>query len=262
MIVIKYGGHAMINEELSESFASDVVALVKSGEKVVVVHGGGPQIDQELKAKGLTSTSVAGLRVTTPEMMNVVEMVLSGRVLRDVTNSLIQAGGNAVGITGRDGQLLIAEQITKSATGEAIDVGQVGEISHVNPELLSTLLEGGFIPVVAPVSADRSGRAFNVNADSVAGAISGALNAERTIFLTDVPGLFRNWPDQSSLIPTITYDEATALLPTLADGMIPKVAACLRAIEMGAKSAQIVDGRGIGAVRAAIDNHSGTVFTP
>ena len=131
----------------------------------------------------------------------------------------------------------------------------------MNPELLSTLIEGGFIPVVAPVSADRSGQAFNVNADSVAGAISGALNAERTIFLTDVPGLFRNWPDQSSLIPTITYSEATALLPTLADGMIPKVAACLRAIEMGAKSAQIVDGRSIGAVRAAIDNHSGTVFT-
>jgi len=141
MIVIKYGGHAMVNDELAQSFAHDVVALSNSGEKVVVVHGGGPQIDEELKAKGLTSRSVAGLRVTTPEMMNAVEMVLSGRVLRDVTNSLIQAGGKAVGITGRDAQLLVAKQITKSATGEEINVGQVGEIVDVNPQILHVLMD-------------------------------------------------------------------------------------------------------------------------
>jgi acetylglutamate kinase len=261
MIVIKYGGHAMVNDELAQSFAHDVVALSNSGEKVVVVHGGGPQIDEELKAKGLTSSSIAGLRVTTPEMMNVVEMVLSGRVLRDVTNSLIQAGGKAVGITGRDAQLLVAKQITKSATGEEINVGQVGEIVDVNPQILHVLMDAKFIPVIAPVSADEAGRAFNVNADSAAGAIAGALQVDRTLFLTDVPGLLRKWPDQSTLISNISYAEAQSLLPTLSDGMIPKVAACLRAIEMGAKSAQIVDGREKGAVQSAIGNNSGTVFT-
>lgn len=261
MIVIKYGGHAMTNESLAASFASNVVQLVKQGEHVIVVHGGGPQIESELSLRSITSTSIAGLRVTTPEMMNVVEMVLTGRVLSDVTNAIIMAGGQAVGISGRDGQLLIAERLTKSATGESMDVGQVGEIVHVNPKLLNTLLAGGFIPVVAPVSASAAGVAYNVNADSAAGAIAGALKVDRAVFLTDVSGLYRNWPDPSSLIPKITYGEAKALLPSLADGMIPKIAACLTAIEAGAKSAQIVDGRVAGAVLDAIANDSGTVIT-
>ena len=194
-------------------------------------------------------------------MMNVVEMVLSGRVLRDVVNSLIQAGGSAVGITGRDGQTLIANPITKSATGEPIEVGQVGEIVSVNTKLLQTLLDSGYIPVVAPVSADQSGTPFNVNADSAAGAIAGALHAERALFLTDVPGLFRHWPDETSLISEISYQGAKDLLPTLADGMIPKIAACLHAIEMGAKSAQIVDGRVPGILNEAIAKNLGTVIT-
>jgi acetylglutamate kinase len=261
MIVVKYGGHAMIHGDLAKNFATDVLSLVKSEEQVVVVHGGGPQIDLELKARGLSSQSVAGLRVTTPEMMNVVEMVLTGRVLRDVTNSLIQAGGSAVGITGRDSQTLIAKQITKSATGEPIDVGQVGEIVSVNTRLLLTLLDSGFIPVVAPISADQSGNPFNVNADSAAGAIAGALHAERALFLTDVPGLLRHWPDESTLIAKISYSEAKELLPTLADGMIPKIAACLHAIERGAKSAQIVDGREPGVLNQAIVRNVGTVIT-
>ena len=261
MIVVKYGGHAMVNSALAKSFATDVVSLVKSGEQVVVVHGGGPQIDQELSSKSLTSKTIAGLRVTTPEMMNVVEMVLTGRVLRDVVNSLIQAGGSAVGITGRDGQTLIAKQITKSATGEPIEVGQVGEIVSVNTKLLQTLLDSGYIPVVAPVSADQSGTPFNVNADSAAGAIAGALHADRALFLTDVPGLFRHWPDETSLISEISYQGAKDLLPTLADGMIPKIAACLHAIEMGAKSAQIVDGRVPGILNEAIAKNLGTVIT-
>ena len=261
MIVIKYGGHAMTNETLAESFASDVVHLVQQGEQVIVVHGGGPQIEAELAQRSITSRSVAGLRVTTPEMMNVVEMVLTGRVLADVTNALIKAGGQAVGISGRDGQLLIAEQLTKSATGETIDVGQVGEIVKVNPKLLNTLLAGGFIPVVAPVSASATGVAYNVNADSAAGAIAGALQVERALFLTDVVGLYMNWPDPTSLVSKISYSEAKALLPSLADGMIPKIAACLHAIESGAKSAQIVDGRISGAVLDAIAHNSGTVIT-
>ena len=261
MIVIKYGGHAMINSELAQSFARDVVAIVNGGERAVVVHGGGPQIESELKSRGITSRSIAGLRVTTPEMMHVVEMVLTGRVLRDVTNSLIHAGGRAVGITGRDAQLLLAKKITRSATGEVIDVGQVGEIVSVNSEILDVLMDARFIPVVAPVSADANGIAYNVNADSAAGAIAGALKASRAIFLTDVPGLLRNWPDVTSLISRISYQEAKALLPSLSDGMIPKVAACLQAIEQGAKSAQIVDGRVASAVLHAIGSDSGTVIT-
>ena len=261
MILIKYGGHAMINESLASAFARDVVGLVKSGEQVIVVHGGGPQIEAELKLRSINSTSIAGLRVTTPEMMNVIEMVLTGRVLRDVTNALIQAGGMAVGISGRDGQLLLATKLTKSAIGTEIDVGQVGEIVKVNSALIETLLSGGFIPVVAPVSADEDGVPFNVNADSAAGALAGALKVERTIFLTDVPGLLRNWPDQSTLIPAITYGQARSMLPTLADGMIPKVAACLHAIEQGARSAQIVDGRVPGVIHEAIAQNIGTVIS-
>ncbi len=261
MILIKYGGHAMVDAGLAASFARDVVQLSRAGTQVVVVHGGGPHIERELAARAIHSTSIAGLRVTTPEMMDVVEMVLSGRVLRDVTNSLIQAGAKAVGITGRDGQLLVAERLRQSATGEAIDVGQVGEIVAVNTEVLLALLDSGFLPVVAPVSADRNGLAYNVNADSAAGAIAGALRVERAVFLTDVPGLFRNWPDKDSLIAKITYGEAKELLPTLSDGMIPKIAACLRAIEHGARSAQIVDGRIENAVAFALTSNGGTVIT-
>lgn len=263
MILIKYGGHAMIDPSLSSSFSSEVVELEKKGEQVIVVHGGGPQIEAELKSKSITSTSIAGLRVTTPEMMNVIEMVLTGRVLRDVTNSIIQAGGKSIGITGRDARLLIAKKITESATGEPIEVGQVGEIIHVNPEVLITLLDAGYIPVVAPVSADLSGNVFNVNADSAAGAIAGAMKVDRVIFLTDVPGLLSNWPDQASLIKKLSYREAKAILPTLSDGMIPKIAACLHAIEQGAKSAQIVDGREPHVLSRALsdENQVGTVIT-
>lgn len=150
MIMVKYGGHAMVDHKLSADFAREVVALERSGQKVVIVHGGGPQIEAELKSKSITSTSVAGLRVTTPEMMNIVEMVLTGRVLRDVTNLILQAGGNAVGITGRDAHLLVAKKVTHSAIGEPIEVGQVGEIIEVNSGILTTLIDAGFIPIVAP----------------------------------------------------------------------------------------------------------------
>ena len=261
MIVIKFGGHAMVNAELSRSFAEDVVHLVGQGERVVVVHGGGPQIEAELEFRGIGSTMVAGLRVTTPEIMDIVEKILTGRVLRDVTNAIIQAGGKGVGITGRDGQLIVVEPLTRSATGERIDVGRVGEITRVNPHLLTALLSAGYIPVVAPVSADLNGLAYNVNADSVAGAIAGALRSERTIFLTDVPGLMREWPDPKSLISALTYEEAKGLLPTVADGMIPKIAACLHAIEQGARSAQIIDGRVPGAIMKALGADFGTVIT-
>ncbi len=261
MILVKYGGHAMVNEELALSFAANVVNLVEHGEQVVVVHGGGPQIERELKTRSISTKTVAGLRVTTPEMMDVVETVLTGRVLRDVTNSLIQAGGAAVGITGRDAQLFIVEKLSKSGTGETIDVGQVGEIVTINTKIITSLLAEGFIPVVAPISADKKGIPYNVNADSAAGALAGALQVERAIFLTDVPGLLRDWPNMDSFVAQITYDEAQALLPNLSDGMIPKIAACLHAIKMGAKSAQIIDGRVPNALLDAINMDQGTVIT-
>lgn len=261
MILVKYGGHAMVNEELAASFAENVVSLRGNGEQVVVVHGGGPQIERELKARSISTETIAGLRVTTPEMMDVVEMVLTGRVLRDVTNSLIQAGGFAVGITGRDAQLFTVEKLSKSGAGESIDVGQVGEIVAVNTKIITTLLADGFIPVVAPVSADEKGIPYNVNADSAAGALAGALQVERAIFLTDVPGLLKDWPNMDSLVAQITYSEAEALLPNLSDGMIPKIAACLHAIRKGARSAQIIDGRVPNALKDAIVFNQGTVIT-
>lgn len=262
MIVIKYGGHAMTDAQLAKDFARDLAQVVASGQKVVVVHGGGPQIEQELHAREITSTMVSGLRVTTPEVMEVVEMVLAGRVLRDVTGLLNQAGASAVGITGCDGGLLMAERLTHSASGEVIDVGQVGEISSVNAQIIHTLIDAGFLPVIAPISTDGAGTVFNVNADSAAGAIAGALEVDRVIFLTDVPGVFRNWPDESSLIPHMTYEEAEQLLPLLTGGMIPKVGACMRAIAQGAKSAQILDGRVPGIIKRAVSQEIGTVITP
>jgi acetylglutamate kinase len=256
MIVIKYGGHAMTDAQLAKDFARDLAQVVASGQKVVVVHGGGPQIEHELHAREITSTMVSGLRVTTPEVMEVVEMVLAGRVLRDVTGLLNQAGASAVGITGCDGGLLMAERLTHSASGEVIDVGQVGEISSVNPQIIHTLIDAGFLPVIAPISTDGAGTVFNVNADSA------ALEVDRVIFLTDVPGVFRNWPDESSLIPHMTYEEAEQLLPLLTGGMIPKVGACMRAIAQGAKSAQILDGRVPGIIKRAVSQEIGTVITP
>jgi acetylglutamate kinase len=156
----------------------------------------------------------------------------------------------------------MAERLTHSASGEVIDVGQVGEISSVNAQIIHTLIDAGFLPVIAPISTDGAGTVFNVNADSAAGAIAGALEVDRVIFLTDVPGVFRNWPDESSLIPHMTYEEAEQLLPLLTGGMIPKVGACMRAIAQGAKSAQILDGRVPGIIKRAVSQEIGTVITP
>ena len=258
MIVIKYGGHAMTDANLQSAFANEVVSLQISGKQPVVVHGGGPQIETALEKLGIKSEFISGLRVTTPEIMSVVQQVLCGEVLRSVVSSINNAGGKAVGITGRDSNLITAIRKPKIIKGESIDLGLVGEIDHVNTSLVTTLLADGHIPVIAPVSQDKNGEPLNVNADIAAGAIAGALKAELALFLTDVSGLYRSWPDESSLISEISSNDARELLPTLSAGMIPKITACLNAIDSGATCSRISDGRISGAITNAV---SGTVGT-
>ena len=259
MIIIKYGGHAMTDANLQMAFANEIVALQRSGKQPVVVHGGGPQIEAALEKLGIQSKFISGLRVTTPEIMDVVQQVLCGEVLRYVVSSINKAGGKAVGITGRDSNLITAIRKPKLVNGESIDLGLVGEIAEVDPSLINTLLSEEFIPVIAPVSQDKSGVPLNVNADIAAGAIAGALKAELALFLTDVPGLYENWPDESSLINEISVTEARKLLPALNAGMIPKITACLNAIDSGASCARISDGRISGAITNAVSGLVGTL---
>ncbi len=247
MIVIKFGGHAMGSDPV---WMSEIAQLFKSGQKFVIVHGGGPQIDAQLKVEGIASEFKGGFRVTSPEVMKVVESVLTGTVLRSVVRSLIAVGLPAVGITGSDSKLL---EVTLKNGGE---LGLVGEVVRVNPEILTHLLIGGFIPVVAPVANDSAGRALNVNADLAAGAIAGALGADEMLFMTDVPGIYRNWPDKDSLIEEISISELAQL--QFSDGMVPKVAAAINAINSGAKSARVIDGKSLDAFHSALAGKGGT----
>ena len=258
MIVIKYGGHAMTDASLQSAFANEVLSLQQSGKQPVVVHGGGPQIEAALEKLGIKSEFISGLRVTTPEIMSVVQQVLCGEVLRSVVSSINHAGGKAVGITGCDSNLITAIRKPKLINGKSVDLGLVGEIDYVDVSVVTTLLADGYIPVIAPVSQDKNGEPLNVNADIAAGAIAGALKAELALFLTDVSGLYKNWPDESSLINGISVTEARKLLPALNAGMIPKITACLNAIDSGATCARISDGRISGAITNAV---SGTVGT-
>lgn len=247
MIVIKFGGHAMDSDP---HWMGEIAKRWSSGDQFVIVHGGGPQIDQQLKVEGVVSEFKNGFRITTPEVMKVVESVLTGSVLRSVVRSLIGAGLPAVGITGSDAGLL---QVSLKSDGA---LGLVGEVNSVNPKVLYTLLEGGFLPVVAPVSTAADGRALNINADLAAGALAGALSAQEVIFMTDVPGIYRNWPDQNSFISEITAGE----LGTIAfeGGMVPKVAAVINAISSGAKSARVIDGKSLSAFQDALLGKGGT----
>ena len=265
MIVIKYGGHAMTDEE--GLFASAIQSAVNLGEQCVIIHGGGPQIDSALKLSGIVSQFKSGFRVTSPEVFEVVQSVLSGQVLRKVVAQLRSAGLNAIGITGRDGGLIVATPMTLLPDGSVVDLGRVGEIVRVNSEILETLLDAGFLPVVAPIAvqgddeSEESDVGLNVNADLVAGAIAGALKADSLIFLTDVAGIYANWPDESSLIGSISYEDLEELLPTLSGGMIPKVMACLSAIELGAAKVRVIDGTVPEALGLAFRGIGGTVVT-
>lgn len=246
-IVIKYGGHAMADEKLRKSFALDVILLKYIGINTVVVHGGGPQINETLKRYGIVSEFVQGMRVTDAETMGVVEMVLTGQVNREVVGYINQNGGRAAGMSGKDGGLLICEKMLKEVrkddgSVEKVDIGYVGDVVEVNPALLTTLEKGGFIPVIAPIGVGRNGESYNVNADLVAGKIAAALGAEKLILLTDVSGVKSR---SGELLSSIPLADVGTLIDngTVTGGMIPKVTCCTDALAAGVKKAHIVDGR-------------------
>ena len=242
-LVVKYGGNAMVDEELKQAFASDIVFLRHCGVKVVVVHGGGPQISDMLGRLGIDSEFRGGLRVTTPEAMDVVRMVLTGKVGRELVGLLNAHGPYAVGLSGEDAGLFTAERRTALIDGEQVDIGLVGDVVDVRPETVHDLIDAGRIPVVSTVAPDEDGQVHNVNADTAAAALATALRAEKLVVLTDVAGLYRDWPVSDEIIAEIDTDELSGLLPSLSAGMVPKMEACLRAVKSGVSRATVIDGR-------------------
>jgi acetylglutamate kinase len=243
VVVIKYGGHAMVDEDCRRAFAEDMVFLRTCGIHPVVVHGGGPQITEMLTRLGIPSEFRGGLRVTTPETIDVVRMVLTGQVGPDIVGLINQHGSLAVHLSGEDGGLFTAARTHAVIEGEPVDIGLVGDVVAVDPTPMTALLEAGHIPVVASVAPDRDGVVHNVNADTAAAAVAVALGAVKFVVLTDVEGLYADWPDRDTLVQQIDATELAEILPTLDAGMIPKMAACLRAVEGGVKRATVVDGR-------------------
>ncbi|RSN29713.1 acetylglutamate kinase [Amycolatopsis sp. WAC 01416] len=242
-VVIKYGGNAMIDESLKQAFAEDMVFLRMAGLRPVVVHGGGPQITAMLNRLGVEGEFKGGLRVTTPETMDIVRMVLTGQVSRELVGLINAHGPYAVGISGEDARLFTAERKQATVDGVPVDIGLVGEVSEVNPDAVLDIVNAGRIPVVSTVAPDVDGVVHNINADTAAGALAGALGAEKLVVLTDVEGLYANWPDRGSLVDRIRVDRLETLLPGLASGMIPKMEACVRAIRGGVRRAHVIDGR-------------------
>ena len=242
-VVVKYGGNAMISPELQAAFAEDIVFLRYAGVRVVVVHGGGPQITAHLDRLGVASEFRGGYRVTTPETMQVVRMVLVGQVNSDVVGTLNAHGPFAVGLSGEDAHLFTAERRDVLVDGVPTDLGLVGEVVDVQPAILTALLDEGKVPVVATVARGREGDIFNVNADTAAAAVAVALQAEKLVVLTDVEGLYADWPHSDEVISSLTADQLDDLLPTLSSGMVPKMEACLRAVRGGVPRAHVLDGR-------------------
>ncbi|MEU6714868.1 acetylglutamate kinase [Nonomuraea sp. NPDC046802] len=242
-VVIKYGGNAMTEEALKEGFAEDIVFLHHVGLRPVVVHGGGPQISSALDKLGIESTFTAGLRVTTPEAMQVVRMVLVGQVNRDIVGLMNRHGPFAIGMSGEDAHLFTAVRKHALVDGEPVDIGQVGEIIKVDPGAVRALIDDGRIPVVSSVARGDDGEIYNVNADTAAAALAVALQAEKLVVLTDVEGLYANWPDDTDVIDKLDADELEAMMPTLSSGMVPKMEACLTAVQGGVPQAHVLDGR-------------------
>ena len=266
-VVIKYGGHAMTDASLRQAFAEDVVFLRYAGLRVVIVHGGGPQITSHLDRLGVETEFRGGLRVTTPETMDVVRMVLVGQVNRDVVGLINAFGPFAVGMSGEDARLLTAERRGAMVDGELIDVGQVGDVTEVRPATVTALLDAGHIPVVAGVARGAAGdrdTVYNVNADTAAAAMALAMKAEKLVILTDVEGLYANWPDTDEVISELSADQLSELMPGLASGMVPKMEACLRAVRGGVPQAHVLDGRVEHALLREIftDSGIGTMVTP
>jgi len=243
VVVVKYGGNAMVDAELRKAFAADMVFLRYAGIKPVVVHGGGPQISAMLGRLGLPSQFRGGLRVTTPESVDVVRMVLVGQVGRELVGLVNEYGPFAVGMSGEDARLFTAVRRPAYVDGEPVDVGLVGDVAHVNVSAVADLISAGRIPVISTVAPDADGVLHNLNADTAAAALAVALNARKLVVLTDVEGLYARWPDPDSLVSQFTADELADLLPDLESGMVPKMEACLRAVRGGVPAAHVVDGR-------------------
>jgi acetylglutamate kinase len=242
-VVIKYGGHAMADEGLRHSFAEDVVFLQYAGLRPVIVHGGGPQISAALERNGIESTFAAGLRVTSKEAMEIVRMVLVGQVNRDVVGLINRHGAFAVGMSGEDGNLFTAERRAAMVDGRPVDLGQVGEIVEIQVGVVRSLVADGRIPVISSIARGDDGEIYNVNADTAAAALAVALDATKLIVLTDVEGLYADWPSSDEVIGRLNTDQLAGLLPQLSAGMVPKMQACLDAVRGGVPRAHILDGR-------------------
>ncbi|WP_241237188.1 acetylglutamate kinase [Brachybacterium saurashtrense] len=249
IVVVKYGGNAMVDDELRRGFAADIVFMRLAGIHVVVVHGGGPQINAMLERVGKESTFRGGLRVTDAETMDIARMVLVGQVGRELVGLINQHGPFAIGMSGEDARLFTATRRGTVVDGEDVDLGHVGAVSSVNIESISDLLEGGRIPVISSIAPEvdaagtPTGDVLNINADLAAAALAEGLDAEKLVMLTDVEGLYRDWPDRASLIPEISASELRAMLPSLTSGMIPKAEALLGAVDAGVRTAAMIDGR-------------------
>lgn len=244
IVVVKYGGNAMIDEELKAAFAADMVFLRTVGAKPVVVHGGGPQISAMLTRLGLDQGEfVEGYRVTTPEILDVVRMVLFGQVGRDLLGRINSHGPYAVGTSGEDAGLFRAARRLVRVDGEDLDIGLVGTIVDVNPSAVMDIIEAGRIPVVSGIAPGEDGNVYNINADEAAGALAAAIGAERLVVLTNVEGLYTDWPNKDSLLSRIEVGDLAAMMPTLDSGMIPKMQACLTAVQGGVRAAHVIDGR-------------------
>mgnify|MGYP003585239793 FL=1 len=248
-VVVKYGGNAMLDDSLKQAVAQDIADLSRAGVRLAIVHGGGPEITGLLKAMNKKSEFVAGLRVTDAETATLAQMALVGKTNPELVNFINRAGVRAVGLNGKDADLFEVRRhlatVYENGVAQQVDIGFVGEVSSVRPELLQTLLDGGYVPVIAPIGADAAGQTYNINADTAAAAVAAQLQADVFLLLTDVEGVFRDYHDKSSLITELSFAEATAMIQAgvVDGGMIPKVQACMGALEKGARLARVVDGR-------------------
>jgi acetylglutamate kinase len=261
-VVIKYGGHAMTADELRAGFAQDLVFLRRAGLRPVVVHGGGPQVTGHLDRLGIQSVFTAGLRVTTEDTIDVVRMVLNGKVNKDIVGLINRHGPYAVGLSGEDANLFTAERKYATVDGAFVDIGLVGEITSVDPAMINALLDDGRIPVVSSIARSADGpngasTVYNVNADTAAAALAVALGAGKLVVLTDVEGLYRDWPNSDEVISQLDADDLAGLLPALSAGMIPKMEACLTAVKGGVPQAHVLDGRLSHAILLEIFTDSG-----
>jgi len=265
-VVVKYGGNAMLDTALKQAVAKDIADLWRGGVRTVIVHGGGPEISGLIKAMNKTSQFVAGLRVTDAETAALAEMALVGKTNPEIVNLINRAGVRAVGLNGKDAGLLTIRRhlATVYEAGEAkqVDIGFVGEVTSVNADILNTLLDAGYVPVIAPISADENGQTYNINADTVAAAVAAELQADVFLLLTDVEGVFRDYNDKGSLICELPFEEATKMIKcgVVDGGMIPKVQACMEALTNGARLARVVDGRRPHCILESLmpDNSAGT----